>query len=334
MILLIERDDSRAKAIRNVLALAHDCDAIVCMNSANEASVGALERAAVILLGDDLVACDAVAALLQIVERRPDAPVVVLLHEHAPGVVRETINNGALDVATVGEKVDADALNMLVEKCLAMVRQRRNGMRSHAALSGAVANLKRRNHELETALSRFEVLASTDPLTGLANRWRLQEQATALFAESARHGFDLSCIMIDLDNFKSVNDGLGHHRGDELLTITGRLINAQIRLSDLAARFGGDEFVILLPHTSAEDATILAHRLQRAFGKQTDEVLREEGFSCAMSAGVASLCDCEPDSVEALIATADEALYAAKRHFGPCVVMAGPDTRPSTRIAS
>lgn len=334
VLLLIEPDDARARDVCQALARSSVERRVVRLRSVEEADPAALERAALVLLGDDLVATDLTSALLGVIERRPDAAVVVLLREATPGLAEEAIASGALDVAFIPPDFDGMILALHVEKSLAITRLRRNGMRSQAALASAVAHLKRRNRDLEKALSRFEVLASTDPLTGLANRWRLQEQATALFAEAIRHGFDLTCMMIDLDNFKSVNDGLGHHRGDELLTIAGRLVNAQIRLSDLAARYGGDEFVILLPHTSAEDAAILAHRLQRAFRKQVEDSLREDGFNCAMSAGVASLRDVEPESVDALIAAADDALYAAKARFGPCVVIAGPEQRRSPGVAA
>lgn len=328
--LLIEQDAGRSDLVeRAYRAAAGPRAGWARFSSVNEVTAGALARATVALIGDDLLLEDAEAALLSMLERRPDAAAVVLLAAPDPQQARRAITAGAIDAVPFRPETLDEDIAMLLEKVAAHRLKQRQGLRSHAALASAVAHLKRRNHELEKALARFEVLASTDPLTGLANRWRLQEQAAALFAEAVRHDFDLACLMLDLDNFKQVNDGLGHHRGDELLTITGRLINAQIRLSDLAARYGGDEFVLLLPHTSSEEAAILAHRLQRAFRQQTESTLREAGYDCSMSAGVASLRDCDAPTVDALIAAADEALYAAKARAGACVVVAG-DQRPPT----
>ncbi len=333
MALLIERDAARSELLERAFrAVAGKAAGWARYSSVNEIAAGALAKATVAFLGDDLLLKDPETTLLQLLEQKPDANVVVLLSTPDPQQARRAIVAGAMDAIPFRPPTLQEDIAIVLEKVAAARLKQRQGLRSHAALASAVAHLKRRNHELEKALARFEVLASTDPLTGLANRWRLQEQAGALFAEAVRHDFDLACLMLDLDSFKQVNDGLGHHRGDELLAVTGRLINAQIRLSDLAARYGGDEFVLLLPHTSSEEAAILAHRLQRAFRQQTEPTLREAGYDCTMSAGVASLRDCDAPTVDALIAAADEALYAAKSRAGACVVVAGANHPPTVHV--
>lgn len=164
----------------------------------------------------------------------------------------------------------------------------------------------------ESARSR----ALEDSLTGLANHRAFQEEFESLLALGARHRMDLALLLIDVDDFKTVNDSAGHAVGDDLLVEMGRILRSQLRASDRPFRIGGDEFAILLPHTDAENAKLVANRLLAACvePRATGEFRR--GF--AFSGGVTS-APAFATTRDRLLGQADEALYQAKRD-GRCLV--------------
>src|SRR6185436_6180964 len=108
----------------------------------------------------------------------------------------------------------------------------------------------------------LEQMAATDPLTGLYNRRHFARVLEQLFAEAQRYDKDLACVMIDLDGYKQLNDTYGHQIGDQLLTMAGKVITANMRRMDIAARYGGDEFVLLLPQAGVEEANNAATRIR------------------------------------------------------------------------
>jgi len=166
--------------------------------------------------------------------------------------------------------------------------------------------VQERTHSLEAAQRRLERLATTDPLTGLHNRMKASEMLADEIRRAERHGGVLGVIMMDLDHFKPINDTLGHGRGDAVLTEVGRLIAARIRETDRAARWGGEEFLILCPQGDVVATSHLAEDLRRTL-EATDF---DTGHTLTASFGVAQL---KPDeSAEALVDRADRALYAAK----------------------
>ena len=172
----------------------------------------------------------------------------------------------------------------------------------------------RLNEELEKRVSertqQLRELASREPLTSLYNRRYFNEMLERRFSEARRYESELSCIMIDLDGFKTVNDRFGHQTGDQLLVLTAETISAQLRTADVAARFGGDEFIVLLPQTDAERAYVSGERIAERFAEQARQCLPHVQVS--MSMGIASLPSADIDSAEALIRAADHALYEAK----------------------
>lgn len=171
--------------------------------------------------------------------------------------------------------------------------------------------VQERTKELETANRQLQEAAARDSLTGLYNRRHFSDILGQLFAESVRYQTDLTCMMIDLDNFKRVNDSLGHQTGDQLLVLTAGAIRSCIRESDVAVRYGGDEFAVLLPRTSPYDARVLAERLLQRF---RDDVGRElpEASIASLSVGLASREEKHPASAKVLLRLADEAMYLAK----------------------
>ncbi len=174
--------------------------------------------------------------------------------------------------------------------------------------------MARLNAELEERVAyrtqQLRELASRDPLTGLYNRRHFGEVLNRSFAEALRYRSDLSCMMIDLDDFKKANDIFGHQRGDELLQLATGTIVGQLRTADVAARYGGDEFILLLPQTDTERANILGERIVARFNAELAERFPEA--TVRMSVGIASLHSVDAADAETLIRLADRALYDAK----------------------
>ena len=161
--------------------------------------------------------------------------------------------------------------------------------------------------DLEEQARRLDLQATTDPLTGISNRLKFNQELAAEMARSARYKTPLSLVMYDIDHFKAVNDAYGHQRGDQVLVGLTRIAAGYIRQTDLLARWGGEEFMILAPNCDGQQAVQLAEKLRRLIGESAfDEI----GI-VTCSFGVAQFQD--GDTAETLTSRADEALYAAKR---------------------
>lgn len=159
-------------------------------------------------------------------------------------------------------------------------------------------------------LSQVQRKAWTDPLTRLGNRRLLDDRFGQLLAKQRQAGAELAVVMFDVDNFKALNDALGHRAGDELLRFMGELLNQCVREEDLAIRLGGDEFLLVLPCVSAANAKAVADRLIRLFAQRAGLLAVQP--KPTISGGVAELSIHRPDTPEAFLQMADEALYRAK----------------------
>ncbi len=156
----------------------------------------------------------------------------------------------------------------------------------------------------------LEALARRDPLTGVANRRHFFELAESEVSRARRYGTALSLIMLDLDHFKRINDQFGHAAGDRILTRFCHGAASLLRETDLLARLGGEEFIVLLPGTPLDGAVQLAERLRcHAEAEIVEEASNPIRYT--VSAGVATLA-LEDSSIEATMRRADAALYAAK----------------------
>jgi diguanylate cyclase (GGDEF)-like protein len=162
----------------------------------------------------------------------------------------------------------------------------------------------------EQARERAEELARTDPLTSLLNRRAFRDLAGSAHAAAARRSRPLSVLLLDLDHFKAINDTRGHAAGDAALRTVGALLRSTARASDLCARWGGEEFLLLLPDTDLDDARALAERLRQAV---SETVVMHDGEPIALTASLGVAQRQPEQSLDALIAAADGALYAAKQ---------------------
>jgi len=173
--------------------------------------------------------------------------------------------------------------------------------------------LKRLQDELREMNARLEALSVTDALTGLANRRLLISRLEEEVRRARRTQAPLAVVMIDIDHFKEVNDTYGHAMGDMVLHNIGALLNAGLRATDLAARYGGEELTLVLPYTDGAAALQVAEGLRRRFAAM-DHALGGATVRKTVSMGVASRTGpAETPSAEELLRQADEALYRAKQ---------------------
>lgn len=171
--------------------------------------------------------------------------------------------------------------------------------------------LKELQDELRDKNALLEELSRTDGLTGLLNRRSLVELLNAEFAKCERYRTPLSLVMVDIDHFKKVNDTHGHLVGDAALKVLAGVLRAELRTCDAAARFGGEEFALLLPQTDREGAIVAAERCRAALERAA--VPTEGGvLHITASFGVATCPESNVASLDDLVGLADQALYRAK----------------------
>ncbi|MGV6819768.1 MAG: PleD family two-component system response regulator [Parvularcula sp.] len=173
---------------------------------------------------------------------------------------------------------------------------------------------KRYVEHLRRSVSDSLEMAVVDPLTGLYNRRYLGTELQRLFDVAVQRSTKISAMILDVDHFKSVNDTLGHDAGDLVLQAIADRMNQSVRGIDLACRFGGEEFVFVMPDTDQDQALSIAERLRAAIADMKVDVGQAEPIQISVSIGVAtSLEDIAADSPQAMLKRADEALYAAKK---------------------
>jgi diguanylate cyclase (GGDEF)-like protein len=177
--------------------------------------------------------------------------------------------------------------------------------------------LARYQAELEAANDRLRNLAVTDDLTGLRNRRAFEERLAFEFSMARRKKRDLSVVLVDADDFKKVNDVLGHPAGDSVLQQLAKVLQETVRLTDLAVRFGGEEFAVILPESDERSAQLWCGRLQKALADAA-----WEHAPVTVSMGVAGMSAACVDGSH-LVAMADQALYRAKRMGKDRFVSAG-----------
>ncbi len=184
----------------------------------------------------------------------------------------------------------------------------------HPLLFGALFGIlgsvrKEKDRQMTRLIEELQVLSIRDPLTGLSNRRDFAHAFADELARISRKEASLSLIFLDLDHFKRVNDSHGHHVGDEVLKATAAHLRSCCRPYDTAARWGGEEFIILLPDTDEQEATVFAERVRISLQEGISPTIL---FPVTISIGVAQYRPGEP--LEPLVERADQALYLAKQN--------------------
>jgi diguanylate cyclase (GGDEF)-like protein len=182
---------------------------------------------------------------------------------------------------------------------------------------------------LENALSqeRLKLLGLTDALTGVQNRRYFDHRCQIEVSQARRHRHPLACLLLDLDKFKRINDTYGHQTGDEVLMSAAKVIQTQLRVGDTLARFGGEEFVVLLPQTDTYHARQIAERIRRCIEEEEIRSPTGQALSLTISIGLSLLptadAAAEPQALaDRMLAIADKALYRAKHEGRNRVVCA------------
>lgn len=171
--------------------------------------------------------------------------------------------------------------------------------------------LREKNRQLTDVLHKVEMLANTDSLTGLFNRRRFEAVVEYEFNRTRRYRSPLTCIMVDLDFFKVINEELGREAGDACLKVAAEVIKRNIREVDSAARWGSDEFVVLLNHTNKEEAEEPSRRILEQI--EESEIPGFPDTNLTASAGIVTAPDPDIDSPDKLVIAADQAMYEAKK---------------------
>ena len=182
-----------------------------------------------------------------------------------------------------------------------------------------------RNETLEMQQAELVWLATRDAMTGLFNRGEFMRLAEKELLRTRRHGGNTSIFVIDLDFFKAINDSHGHPAGDKVLVHVANQLRDATRSTDLVARIGGEEFVVLLPQTDIDAAVVLAQKLRRQLRDSPARISSDLQVSITASFGVACMPGKNMGSLAALYAAADNALYEAKREGRDRVARTEPD---------
>jgi diguanylate cyclase (GGDEF)-like protein len=266
-------------------------------------------------------------------EHRPD---LILLDRFLPSgdglAVLETLQGDLRTEAVPVIFLTGDADEATLERCLEMGAV--DFIHKPASARELMARIDRALRQSEQQ-HRLRVLAQTDALTGLANFRSLTMRLEEEFRRASRYHYPLSVVVIDLDHLKAINDGMGHDVGNRAILALAGQLKGNLRESDFAARFGGDEFVALLPHQTSQEAAAFAERIRT--GLRAATVQRSDGrpapFGLSVSVGIADHTRETPrESTEVLLKAADAALYEAKREGRDRVVVYGAATLHSPVI--
>jgi diguanylate cyclase (GGDEF)-like protein len=215
---------------------------------------------------------------------------------------------------------------MFVRNVPVMTLEERRGLEAAAALAAiAIRNVQTLIETRDRSLR--------DSLTGCFNRAHALERLTAELRGARRHGRPLSALMFDVDSFKRINDSYGHLTGDRVLAEIGRRLGEVVRTTDIKCRYGGDEFLVILPDTPAIGARQVAESLRQTLSAAVIPVTDDTSFSVTVSLGVVTAEADDRDAVS-MISRADRALYRAKQRGRNCVCGDDSESATSLRLVS
>ena len=237
----------------------------------------------------------------------------------------EQLMSGAIDVAT-GERrlLQRGGADVWVQVSVAPL----GSARGSSELVVQVQDIsERKRHEGQLAY-----LADHDPLTGLFNRRRFVEELGRMAASAYRHGVATAVLVVDVDHFKYVNDTYGHAAGDDVLTAVARILEQRTRETDVVGRLGGDEFGIILTHSSAADAHTVALSLLHELRDHRSTLVNEQPVAVTASIGLRMVERGDGLTADELIVEADVAMYDAKENGRNRVSVAGTDSIEPTRL--
>ena len=289
---------------------------------------GVLER--VEGFGDFIEAGDGLQAFKLMVERQPDLVICDLIMPGFDGLKFLALRATRPELANIPIimlTADGDANRKLevFEQGAADYVSKPFNERELLARVKVHYRLKVLQDQLREANKRLEALADTDGLTGLYNRRYFDALLVRELQRTARYKTPMGVVLFDIDHFKRVNDGFGHSMGDEVLRNVGRIVTSSVRVTDSAARYGGEEIGIVFTQTVAQGVCEVTERL-RARMAEFSHQYQGQTLKCTASFGI-SVCDGKgvtPSAIE-LVDRADRALYRAKHSGRNCVVLWTPE---------
>jgi len=288
-ILIIDTDQRHAERLKNYLTPEHQVDILTQPAEAVFQVTGAQYELAIVSMAladyDPLRVCSQIRTL----EHARTLPIILVADEaDRPRVVR------ALDLGV------NDFISRPVERNELAARVRTQIRRHRYAL------------ELRQSVNNTMAMAVTDDMTGLYNRRYFDRHLGVMLSKAQSQDRDMALMILDIDHFKSVNDNYGHDIGDVVLREFAARLKRNIRGVDLACRFGGEEFVVLMPDTDYRQAETIAERVRQSISERSFEIGADRHLSVTVSAGV-TLNEARSETPESLIKRADVALYRAKR---------------------
>ena len=288
-ILVIDTDQRHAERIKSYLTPEHDVDILTQPADAVFQVTGAHYELALVAMAltdfDPLRVCSQIRTL----EHTRNLPIILVADESdKPKVVR------ALDLGVNDFILRPVERNELAARVRTQIRRQRYAL------------------ELRQSVTNTMALAVTDDMTGLYNRRYFDRHLGVMLGKAQTQERDMALMILDIDHFKSVNDTYGHDIGDAVIREFAVRLKRNIRGIDLACRFGGEEFVVLMPDTDFRQAELIAERVRQSIGDRVFDVGAGRPLSVTVSAGV-TLNESASDSPESLIKRADVALYRAKR---------------------
>jgi len=301
-VLLIEDNPGDARLVKE--ALAERGERAFRVRWVDDLAEGldslASDRPDVVLLDLSLPGTRGLDTLASVLERNADAPVIVMTGTDDESLAIEAVRRCAQDYLVKGQTGGA-----LLGRAIRYAIERKE---TQAQLADA-------NARLEEANRRLEALATTDDLTGLWNRRHFLQTLDRECRRTARTGAGLALLMADIDHFKAINDNHGHPFGDRMLQEVAHRLQHEARSVDLAARYGGEEIMVLMPETDARQAAIAGERLRRhVAGRPVSD--GRKAVRLTISIGVAALADAlDPTG---LLRHVDETLYDAKQAGRNC----------------
>ena len=217
-----------------------------------------------------------------------------------------------------------DAERQLLDEIFALARVADENDSRLRALEDRFLILQRENLDLVMKNRILSEISHKDALTGLYNRFYVMEKIDSEMNRALRHGYPISVLMLDLDHFKRINDSYGHPVGDEVLKIVGQVLRESCRVYDVAGRYGGEEFCIVLPETQVGNTTQVAERIRNRLAT-TPLSVGSTSIVVTASIGVAGMDSTEGVlSASTLVERADRALYSAKHRGRNWVEMWNP----------
>ena len=319
-ILVVEDDSSVRFTLQELLKGSYS---VTLVSNVDEALATLAERTFDIALVDDrLPRAEGVELLTLIREKWPDTLRLLMSAWIDPERLLKGINEGQL-YGFVEKPVEPGKLFALLLQCALMVTMRRQRDLARVGLQDQNKALEylveERTRKLEERNKKLEVLVTQDPLTGLHNRRYMEDRMDEELARFQRYETPFSLVMFDIDRFKLFNDTFGHAAGDHVLEQIADTLRNNVRKGDLVSRFGGEEFLCLLPVTRLEPAIATANRLRMKVGSLTTPLIEAmQTRSVTISGGVTDV-RAEDKDWKQILKRADDALYEAKAAGRNCI---------------